>query len=172
MFRSIAVTCGTALLLPLGVSAQAHQHGAQGGGGMMPSDSSQAGMMQMHEQMQQHMSQMQEHMQAMQQMMQMHGQQGSGQGMQGMSGMGQQQAMQGGTCLTSGSQAGLSALLLGGVTDLGLTDAQTSSLQAILDRARSEALEALTPEQRQKLEAAPSAPAACPRAQPSAGSGG
>jgi len=166
-----------ALLLPLGVSAQAHQHGAQAGGGMMPSDSSQAGMMQMHEQMQQHMAQMQEHMQAMQGMMQMHGQQG-GQamegmsGMTGMSGMGQQQAMQGGTCVASGSRSGLSALLLGGVTDLGLTEAQTSSLQDILAKARSDALQALTPEQRQKLEAAPAVPAVCPRAQPSAGSGG
>ena len=168
MSRSISVTLAMAMLLPLGVAAQAHQHGGQAGGGMMASDSSQGGMMQMHEQMQQHMAQMQEHMQAMQGMMQMHGQQGGQgmEGMQGMSGMGQQQAMQGGTCVTSGVQAGLSALLLGGVTDLGLTDAQTSSLQAILEKARTDALAALTPEQRQKLEAAPSVPSACPRVQP------
>jgi hypothetical protein len=148
MSRSISVTLAMAMLLPLGVAAQAHQHGPQAGGGAMPSDSSQGGMMQMHEQMQQHMAQMQQHMQAMQQMMEMHGQ-------QGMSGMGQQQAMQGGTCVTSGGQAGLSALLLGGGTDLGLTEAQTSALQAILEKARTDALAALTPEQRQKLEAAP-----------------
>ena len=180
MSRSISVTLAMALLLPLGVSAQAHQHGPQAGGGAMLSDSTQGGMMQMHdmmqmhEQMQQHMAQMQEHMQAMQGMMQMHGQQGGQgmEGMQGMSGMGQQQAMQGGTCVTSGVQAGLSALLLGGVTDLGLTDAQTSSLQAILEKARTDALAALTSEQRQKLEAAPSVPSACPRVQPSPGSGG
>jgi TolA-binding protein len=171
MSRSISITLAMALLLPVGVSAQAHQHGPQAGGGAMPSDSTQGAtmqmhdMMQMHQQMQEHMAQMQEHMQAMQGMMQMHGQ-------EGMSGMGQQQAMQGGTCVTSGVQAGLSALLLGGVTDLGLTEAQTSSLEAILDQARTEALQALTPEQRQKLEAAPSAPSVCPRAQPSTGPGG
>jgi len=160
-----------ALLLPLRGWAQADQHGIPDGAMPSPSDSSQTGMMQMHERMQEHMAQMQEHMQAMQQMMQMHGQQGDGQGMQGMAGMGQQQGMQSGTCVVSASRTGLSALLLGGVTDLGLTDAQTSSLQAILDRARIDALEALTPEQRQRLEATPAA-SACPRAQPPAGAGG
>lgn len=121
--------------------------------------SSQADTMQMHE-----------HMQAMhQQMMQMHGQAG-GQAMEGMSGMAQQRA---GTCVVSGSQVGLSALLLGSVGDLGLTEEQTSSLQAILEKARSDALEALTPEQRQRLEAAPAAPSVvCPRTQPSTGAGG
>lgn len=70
-----------------------------------------------------------------------------------------------------GSQAGLSVLLLGNATDLGLTDAQTSSLQAILSKARSDALEALTPEQRQKLETSPAMPSACPLARPTTGTG-
>lgn len=148
MPRSVFGATAMSLVLAASVAAQGHQHGAQ------QQDTSQAAMMQMHQQMQ-----------AMhEQMMQMHGQQGGMQGMQGgmqgMQGMGQQQAMQG-TCLASGSQAGLSALLLGSAADLDLTEAQRAQLQGVLDRARSEALEALTPEQRQKLEDAPAAGPMC-----------
>jgi predicted exporter len=93
------------------------------------------------------MMQMHHRMQAMQQqMMQMHGQRAS--------------------------EAGPSALLLGSVADLGLTEEQQSRLQEALERARSEALQALTPEQRQKLEEAPTMGSMCQQARPSAGGGG
>lgn len=156
MPRSLFGVVAMSLVLALGVSAQDHQHGAQ-------SDSSQSGMMQMHQQMQ-----------AMhEQMMQMLGQEGGMQGMegmQGMQGMGQQQAMQG-TCFASDPEVGLSTFLLGSASDLGLTEAQRAQLQSVLDRARNEALEALTSEQRQKLEDAPAARPMCQQTGGSAAGG-
>jgi hypothetical protein len=105
------------------------------------------------------------------------GQQDGATGMQGMQ-RGQQDGMQQGmagpreNCLASGSQGGVSALLLGSATDLQLTEPQRAALQQILDEAQDEALEALTPEQREKLEAAGSAQPRCQQAQPNGGTAG
>ncbi len=93
-------------------------------------------------------------------MMSMHGQggmmMGEMQGMSGMSGM----AMGGGgglqaNCVARGPEAGLSALFLGPVSTLGLTEAQKTQFEAILARAQAEALAGLTAEQRTRMEAAP-----------------
>jgi DNA-binding protein YbaB len=153
-----------AVLLPVGISAQAHNHGAQpqSAEAAQPSDAPQ-GMMQ----------QMQERMQGMQQMMQqMHGaEQDGAQAMRNGQGVGAQaQGAPHQTCIMSGPQAGLSALLLGSASDLALTDAQRSQLQEILAQAQSEALQALTEEQRDKLESAPAPnPPPCPQGQATQG---
>jgi hypothetical protein len=127
--------------------------------------------------MMERMQGMHEMMQGMQQMMQsMHG----GGGMQGMHGGGGMQGMQGQqgqqqpqTCIMRDPEGGLSALLLGSVADLGLSDAQRQELDQILARAQGEALAALTAEQRARLEAAPVLPrAVCPQAQARAGGPG
>ncbi|MGD8289434.1 MAG: hypothetical protein PVI31_12475 [Gemmatimonadota bacterium] len=167
------------LFLAGGASAQGHAHGGQA----QSTDSAQAanssqGMMQ------QRMQQMQERKESMQQMMQQRMQQGDMQGMQegGMQGMqqGGMQSMQQGdmqgmgtqqqarardqSCLASSAGSGLSALLLGSTTQLALTDEQTAELEQILARAQRDALDQLTAEQREQLEAAPStASATCPR---------
>jgi hypothetical protein len=105
------------------------------------------------------------------------GQQDGATGMQGMQ-RGQQSGMQQGmagpreNCLASGSPGGVSALLLGSAADLQLTEAQRAALQQILDQAQDEALEALTPEQREKLEAAGSAQPRCQQAQLNGGTAG
>jgi hypothetical protein len=117
--------------------------------------------MQHMQQMQQRMQSMEERHQSMQEMMQARSQEGmqgmqqmqSGAAMQGMAG--QQMREQSQSCLASGPQAGLSALLMGPVGVLSLSDQQRSTLEEILERAQSEALEALTAEQRAQLEAAP-----------------
>jgi hypothetical protein len=104
------------------------------------------------------MQQMQAHMQ---QMMQAHGSQG------GMDMQGRSMDMQSSACVVSGPESVLSALSLGSVADLGLTEAQSTELAAILERARDEARAALTDEQRARLAAAPSQQgAACPEGHP------
>jgi hypothetical protein len=123
--------------------------------------------------MEQRMQSMEERHQSMQEMMRARSQEGA---MQGMQQMQNGAAMQGMTpqqmrtpsqsCLASGPQAGLSALLMGPVGVLSLTDQQRSTLEEILAQAQSEALEALTAEQRAQLDAAPAgAGAQCQRVQ-------
>ncbi|MGD2047191.1 MAG: hypothetical protein PVH96_13340, partial [Gemmatimonadota bacterium] len=95
-------------------------------------------------------------------------QQGGMQSMQqgDMQGMGTQQQARARdqSCLASSAGSGLSALLLGSTTQLALTDEQTAELEQILARAQRDALDQLTAEQREQLEAAPStASATCPR---------
>ena len=92
--------------------------------------------------------------------------------MQRMQQMQGQQGAQAQTCVSSGARAGLSALLTGGVGQLALNDEQTAELQEILERARNDALDALTPEQRQRLESAPRSAVACALAQPGGSSAG
>lgn len=104
-----------------------------------------------------------------QMMMSMHGQgggmmMGGMQGAQGQGGMamggmqgaqGQGGMMMGGMQGMGGMQnpdAGLGALLGGPPNLVQLTDTQRTELQAILARARAEALQKLTPEQRARLE--------------------
>jgi hypothetical protein len=94
-------------------------------------------------------------------------------GMPGMQGAPETPAMHGAApgaapqgCLM-GSDSGIAALFLGPVTDLGLTDAQRSTLEDVLVRARAEALSALAPEQQARVEAfgpAPTGPM-CPDGQ-------
>lgn len=75
--------------------------------------------------------------------------------MQDMQGTGAPQGTQAHSCISSSSQAGLSTLLLGSVQDLALSEAQASQLRSILARAQNEALQALTPVQRDKLASSP-----------------
>lgn len=183
MMRAIFGALALTLLMPWWAVAQAPDQGAATQDGTTADDSSRAMMGQMQE-MQQMMQEMHQMMQQMRshhenggmQGMQ-HGQQDGATGMQGMqhgqqdgaTGMqGMQQGMTGQreNCLASGSQGGVSALLLGSTADLQLTEAQRAALQQILDEAQDEALEALTPEQREKLEAAGSAQPRCQQAQP------
>jgi hypothetical protein len=103
-----------------------------------------------------------------QMMMSMHGG-GAGQpaqpGMQGMgAGMGMQ-AQQGAAAGACSMGAGLGALFGACPSNLALTEGQTTQLNAIFERARSEALATLTPEQHEQLHAtqgqtAPMAPMA------------
>lgn len=173
MSKSIFGAATMLMFLAACASAQAHDHGAQAPNASAPqaADSSQSMMQQHMQQMQQRMESMQqmkqEHMQDMQpggmQGMQMDRSQAGGQGMQGM-GAQQQTRARDQSCLASSQQAGLSALLMGSTANLSLTDDQRAELDRILGRARTDALAALTPEQRARLEAAPTAPATCPRA--------
>ena len=150
---ALAGAAGLAWLLAPGVGAQ------------QPTDSMQGMLrrMQSMETMMQEMHQM---------MMSMHGgaagqtgqpgMQGMGIGMQGQGmqggqqGMGMGMGMQGqasasaGTCSTG---AGFGALLGGCPSNLALTEAQTTELNAIFERARSEAMATLTPEQHAQLHA-------------------
>jgi uncharacterized protein (DUF2342 family) len=153
MLRTILGAVAAVLILSPGVSAQ------------QPADSSQSMMQQQMQQMQERMQSMQERMQSMHQMMQrMHGAQGGAQSMQA---MGTQARGQTQNCIAGSPEGGLSALLMGAVRDLALTDAQRTRLEEILERAQGEALGALTPEQREQLESAPSpARPMCPPAQP------
>ena len=112
---------------------------------------------------------MQEMMQGMQEMRQ--GMQGMMRGMQQMQGMQEMQGMiqrmqemmrgmQGGqretpTCVMRDSQGGFTALLVGSVGELGLSDVQRRELDEILGRAQEESLGVLTPDQREMLESAP-----------------
>lgn len=154
------------LSLTAGVSAQGHAHGAPRADTAQAADSTRGmqGMMQRSQDMQLRM-------QSMQQMRQMRMQQshtaGAQQGMQGMQGMGGQQTRaRDQSCIAGSQQAGLSALLMGSVAELGLTEEQGAELQEILDRAHDDALEALTPSQREQLEAGPVRPSAtCPTSQ-------
>ena len=151
------------LFLAGGASAQGHAHGAQAQSvDTVQAANSSQGMMQ------QHMQQMQERKASMQQMMQTRMQEGGMQSMQqgDMQGMGTQQQARARdqSCLANSAGSGLSALLLGSATQLALTDDQTAELEQILARAQRDALDKLTMEQREQLEAAPSAtPATCPR---------
>lgn len=116
----------------------------------------------MHERMQS-MESMMQHMHQM--MMSMHGG-GAGQENQAMPGMqGQQRtgmgmgmpAQQGAGTMSAESCSmpdGLEALLRACPSNLALTEAQTTALDAILERARSEALATLTPEQHAQLHTA------------------
>jgi hypothetical protein len=153
-------TGALSLLLALGLPTQAHTQAVQPQNGdtvtataMMTMQERMQGMQQMMQGMQEMMQGMQERMDGMHQMMQdMHGGQSMMQGMQNMSAPQDTPAH---TCLSSSSQAGLSTLLLGSVQDLGLTESQATQLQSILSRAQSEALEALTPVQRDRLASSP-----------------
>jgi len=190
MMRSIFGALALTLLMPWAAVAQAPDQGAATQDGTTAGDSSQAmmgqmqDMQQMMQEMHQMMQEMRSHhenggMQGMQHGQQdgatgmqgmQHGQQDGATGMQGMQ-RGQQDGMQQGmtgsreNCLAIGSPGGVSALLLGSAADLQLTEAQRAALQQILDEAQDEALEALTPEQREKLEAAGSAQPRCQQAQ-------
>jgi len=113
--------------------------------------------------MQQRMQSMEQHRQSMQEMMQSRSQEGGMHGMQQMQGQQNGSGMQGMTpqtrtpsqsCLASGPQAGLSALLMGPVGGLDLTEAQSGALEEIMARAQTAALAALTPDQRERLESA------------------
>lgn len=172
MSKSIFGAATMLMFLAACASAQGHDHGAQAPNASAPqaADSSQSMMQQHMQQMQQRMESMQqmkqEHMQDMQpggmQGMQMDRSQAGGQGMQGM-GAQQQTRARDQSCLASSQQAGLS-LLMGSTANLSLTDDQKAELDRILGRARTDALEALTADQRARLAAAPAAPATCPRA--------
>jgi len=137
MSRSIRGAVAVSLFLATGVSAQAPGRDTASAPGMM--------------------QQMQARMQGMHQMMQMHGGRDGAQTMQGAPSQ---------TCIMSGPQVGLSALLLGSLADLALTETQRSQLQEILASAQRQALGALTAEQRLRLEAAPAQMSTmCPRAE-------
>jgi hypothetical protein len=115
------------------------------------------------------MQDMQQRMQAMESMMQqmhhmmmsMHGtgdaqMQGMMQGIPGMQGMSGMQGAGAGApqnCPTCAMDSGIGALLSAPTTDLGLTDDQVTRLEDVLARAREEALGALTPEQRSRVQA-------------------
>jgi DNA-binding protein YbaB len=144
--------CGAAalsLVLALGASAQGHSHGARRTGDTARAADTTQGMMQ------QKMQGMQQRMQDMQARME---------GVMQMRSQGQAMA---GTCIMSGSGAALSAVLFGSVSALTLSEEQTETLHEILERAQHEALEALTPEQRERLEGAPARPM-CRQLQPDA----
>ena len=138
-------TAGLACLLAPGVGAQ------------QPTDPMQG----MHERMQAMQSMMTEMHQMMMSMHGdtagqagqpgMHGMGMQGQGMQGQQGMGMgMQAQQGAGTMTAGACSmadGFGALLGACPSNLALTEAQTTALNAIFERARTEALATLTPEQ-------------------------
>ena len=128
-------TAGLACLLAPGVGAQ------------QPTDPMQG----MHERMQAMQSMMTE-MHEM--MMSMQGDTAGQAGQPGMHGMGMQgqgmQGQQGAGSMTTGAcsmAAGFGALLGACPSNLALTEAQTTALNAIFERARTEALATLTPEQ-------------------------
>lgn len=130
-------TAGVAWLLAPGIGAQ------------QPTDSMQ-GMSERMQSMQAMMTEMH------QMMMSMHGGAAGQPGMHGMGmGMQGQPSASAGTC-SMGS--GFGALLGACPSTLALTEAQTSELNAIFERARSEALATLTPEQHEQLHATPSQP--------------
>ena len=151
MAKATFAAIALAVLLPIGVSAQGHSHGAHAQGvdtlqpaaapGMMlQMQERMGGMQQMMQSMQERMQTMQERMQGMQQtMQQMHGQRD---GMR----------PQGAACVTRN---------LGLGEDPGLSEEQRIELGAILERARSEALATLTDEQRVRLAASDVHPMLC-----------
>jgi hypothetical protein len=184
MSRAILGAVAMLLFLSAGVFAQA----ADTAQGMMQQrmQDMQGHMEQMQQRMQamqEHMGQMQHHMQAMrdgmhtagqdgmprmQHMQQMQGQQDGAQAIQAMDG--HMPPSPGQTCLASRSEAGLTALLMGSVDALTLTEEQRSELQTVLGRARAEALEALTAEQRARLAESPGAvPSDCAAGQGATG---
>jgi hypothetical protein len=89
----------------------------------------------------------------MQAMPQMQGMMQGIPGMQGMSGMQGAGAGAPQNCPTCAMDSGIGALLSAPTTDLGLTDDQVTRLEDVLARAREEALGALTPEQRSRVQA-------------------
>lgn len=117
---------------------------APGVGAQQPTDPMQG----MHERMQSMQSMMTE---MHQMMMSMHGDTAGQTGQPGMHGMGMgMQAQQGAGSMTAGTCSmadGFGALLGACPSNLALTEAQTTALHAIFERARTDALATLTPEQ-------------------------
>ena len=152
-FALISAAVTTVLLSPALVAQQPND-------AQVAPDTAVAGSMnQPMQQMRQGMQEMRQGMQGMMRgMQQMQGMQEMQEMMQRMQGM--MRGMQGGrreipTCVMRDSQGGFTALLVGSVGEVGLTDVQRRELDEILGRAQEESLDVLTPDQRETLESAP-----------------